>query len=195
MQPTPQLNEENLRQLVEDSQCGNTEAFGCLYDALYSKIYNYAYKRTFDSTVAEDITANCFYNLMTHIASFKWRGGPRFYAWMFRIVMNEIATYYRQGNKYVLSEDWLDLADVTRDEDSQLDQMISSEEHDMLQRAIDTLPLKLSRVVELYYFAGLSHGEIARTLSISESAARVRLHRGVEKLHNALQGEEHAYRG
>ncbi|MEO5690954.1 MAG: RNA polymerase sigma factor [Candidatus Saccharimonadales bacterium] len=194
MQHQTQLETTVLHDLVERSGLGDTEAFGRLYDALYDRLYSYAFKRTFDETASQDITANSFYHIMTHIQSFRWQDEPRFYAWVFRITMNEIASYYRKDKKYVLTEDWLDIEDASDDE-SQYEKVIENEQSRLLHEAVDRLPNKLQQVVELYYFAGQSHADIALTLGIKEGAARVRLHRAVEMLHTNMQGEEYAYRG
>ena len=194
MQHPPQLDPLVLQDIVERSGHGDTEAFGRLYDALYDKLYAYAYKRTFDETASQDIVANSFYHIMTHIASFKWQDASRFYAWVFRITMNELSTYYRKDKKYILQEDWLDVGNES-DDQSQYEKLIRSEQSEQLHQAIGNLPKKLQQVVELYYFAGLSHADIALTLGIKEGAARVRLHRAVEMLHVNMQGEEYAYRG
>ena len=133
---------------------------------------------------------------MTHIGDFKWQDPARFYAWIFRIAMHEIATYYRKGSKYALVEDWLEVADnIRHDAPSQLETMVMSERDRHLHEAVNSLPEKFRQVVELYYFADLSHAEIARTLGIREGATRVRLHRALESLQAKMQGEEYAYRG
>jgi RNA polymerase sigma factor (sigma-70 family) len=194
MQLPNQLDSLVLQDLVQRAGHGDSEAFGHLYDALYDRLYSYAYKRTFDEVISQDITANSFYHIMTHISSFKWQDEPRFYAWVFRITMNEIATYYRKDKKYVLQEDWLEFRDES-DAPSQYEKVVRNEQSKLLHEAIERLPAKLRGVVELYYFAGLSHADIALTLGIKEGAARVRLHRAIELLQVNMQGEEYAYRG
>lgn len=195
MQQIPHLDAAHLEQFVRDAQAGDTAAFGAIYDALYDRLYGYALKRTYDASASQDIVANSFYRILTHLPSFTWRDTARFYAWVFRIVMNEIATYYRKDGKYVLCEDWLEIADAPGDDESQLETMVRTERYEALYAAMATLPEKQQRIVELYYFGNLSHGEIAATLGIREGAARVRLHRAVSMLQTKLQGEEYAYRG
>ena len=56
--------------------------------------------------------------------------------------------------------------------------------------ALATLPAKLREVVELRELADLSHDAIAKRLGISESAAKVRLHRARAKLRELFAADE-----
>lgn len=194
MQSISQIDEAELETLVLRSQDGDSVAFGRLYDALYGKVYAYAYKRTFDQSAAQDIAANSFYHMLTHIASFKWRDAARFYAWIFRIVMNEIASYYRKDKKYTLREDWLEFSEEVRDDHELVDSQTDAEARvQALKKCLQQLPGTLREPVELYYFAEVSHDVIARTLGISSGAARVRVHRGVQQLERLMKGEGYEY--
>lgn len=171
----PLVDDDVLHAVAIDSS-----RFGELYDLLYDRVYAYVYRRTYDVSASQDIVANTFYHIMTHLSTFRWQGSAQFYAWVFRIAINEITTYYRRGKKYQVVEDWLEIE--AADEASLLDDMINEDESRELHRRVAELPPKLREAVELYYFAGLPHEAIAASLRISESAARVRLHRAVEQL-------------
>jgi DNA-directed RNA polymerase specialized sigma24 family protein len=56
--------------------------------------------------------------------------------------------------------------------------------------ALAALPVKLREVVELRELADLSHDAIATRLGITESAAKVRLHRARAKLREHLHRTE-----
>lgn len=194
MKQSAPIDPETLRDLVIRSQAGDREAFGDLYDLLYDRIYMYTYRRSYNQSAAEDITANTFYQIMTHLHSFAWRDEARFYAWIFRIAMHELSRYFRNENRYQTYEDWLKVADNIIDEhDNQHQAIEKAEQKSALQKAIAELPAKQREVVELYYFAGASHEVIARTLHIRPGAARVRLHRALEALGETIKGEGYAY--
>lgn len=185
---------DSLQLLVVASGDGDSEAFGELYDLLYDRVYSYAYRRVFDHAVAEDITATVFYNVMTHIGRFKWKHAGGFYAWVFRITAHEITRYHSQQSRYVVPEDWLSFSDTIHDERPAQDDMSQSNERSKaLHAAVQKLPAKLKEVVELYYFANLSHALVAEALRISEGTARVRLHRGLAQLQDTMKGEGYEY--
>jgi RNA polymerase sigma-70 factor (ECF subfamily) len=54
-----------------------------------------------------------------------------------------------------------------------------------VRNALARLPARDRELVALKFHAGLTNGEIARVLGISESAAGTRLHRAIEKLRKA----------
>ncbi len=175
--------ESTLETLVATSQDGSRDAFGELYDLLYDRVYAYVFRRVYDRTASQDIVANIFYCMMTHLDKFRWQGDARLYAWVFRISMNEIATYFRKGKNYTTVEDWLSFSEtIANDDEPILDRMVYDDEITELTAAVKRLPEKLRSVVELYYFANLSHKEIALTLGIRQEAARVRQHRAIEIL-------------
>ena len=180
--PTTAPGEALLQQIVE-----NESRFDELYDLLYDRVYAYVYRRTYDIQASRDIVANTVFKQIKQQAKFRWQGAPQFYAWIFRVAMNEVSLYYRRGKKYQLVEDWLDVE--VSDEPSTTDRMISEEQSRAIHRAVEDLPDKLSRVVELYYFAELSHGEIAVALGITETASRVRLHRAIQELQTIITKE------
>lgn len=183
-----------LKKLIDASKAGDTEAFGELYDSLYDRMYAYVYRRVFDQQMAEDITAVVFYRIMRTITKFKWQHEGGFYAWIFRIAAHEIARYFRQQGRYVLPEDWLSVTEMVSDERPAQDEIVARDERFCaLHKSLSKLPSKLREVVELYYFAHLSHALIAEAMNISEGTARVRLHRGLEKLQESMKGEGYEY--
>ena len=56
-----------------------------------------------------------------------------------------------------------------------------------VRQAVDSLPEHYRLVMVLFYFEELSVDQIARTLEISISAVKVRLHRGRERLATRLE--------
>lgn len=186
-----QIPQHILHKHVSNAVNGDSESIGALYDALYDRLYIYAYRRTLDRSASKDIVANSFYKILTNINSFKWKHEGGFYGWVFRITAHEISTYYHQAKGYVLHEDWLNIADSADNTSPDvLSQMQVDEEYRELHECVSKLPQKYRTAVELYYFAGLNHVEIAQTLSIREGAARVRMPRGIETLQKELVGEK-----
>jgi RNA polymerase sigma factor (sigma-70 family) len=63
------------------------------------------------------------------------------------------------------------------------------EEMELLRQRLAALPARTRRVVELKYFDGLSHEEIAQRLEISVGNARVILNRGIAKLREVTDAD------
>ena len=59
-----------------------------------------------------------------------------------------------------------------------------------LQQALVQLPYDYREAVMLHYREGFSMEEIAQSLQLSVSGAKMRVHRGLEKLRHILHGED-----
>jgi RNA polymerase sigma-70 factor (ECF subfamily) len=114
---------------------------------------------------------------------------------MYRITANCAATQLGKRNRHRHDEllDDAPFADMTAERDPQ-GMAMASNLRDRLTGALDALPPKLRAVVVLRDVYDLPHEAIAAELGITESAAKVRLHRARRQLRERLfplPGEEH----
>lgn len=183
------------KQLIQQAQTGNEKAFEKLYQELYDKVYGFCYKRTFDHSVSGDITANTFIKLIENFHKFEWQNEGAFYGWIFRICSNEVSNYFKKQNKYNLNTDYFDNDTCELLED--VKQSLTSENIDKnldkqrVNQAMKQLQDKEKHIVELHYFAAISHKEIAKMKNMSEGNVRVVAHRAVNKLKNILSQQEY----
>lgn len=70
------------------------------------------------------------------------------------------------------------------------DALVRREEAHRIRRAIQELPARYRRVVELRLLRDLDHAEIARLLRLSHGAVRVLFCRGIRKVRLALKGSD-----
>ena len=117
----------------------------------------------------------------------RFRGDAQFSTWLYRITANCAATQLgrRARHRHDVLDDTVPLADPRTDHDPQL-RADASDLRDRLADALDDLPPRLRSVVILRDVYDLSHEAIAAELGISESAAKVRLHRARHKLRTQL---------
>jgi RNA polymerase sigma-70 factor (ECF subfamily) len=108
---------------------------------------------------------------------------------MYRITANCAATHLgrRARHRHDELDDAAPVADPHPDHDPQL-QADAGDLRDRLRVALDDLPPRLRQVVVLRDVYDLPHEAIAAELGISESAAKVRLHRARNKLRDQLFG-------
>jgi RNA polymerase sigma-70 factor (ECF subfamily) len=124
----------------------------------------------------------------------RFRGDARFSTWMYRITANCAATHLarRSRTSHEDLDDELPAMDVCPDHDPEL-WAVTGTERDRIARAVAELPPRLRAVVVLRDIYDLPHESIAAELGISESAAKVRLHRARRRLRECLfplRGEE-----
>jgi RNA polymerase sigma-70 factor (ECF subfamily) len=106
---------------------------------------------------------------------------------MYRITANCAATQLgkRARHRHDELDDGAPVADPRLDHDPQL-RADADDLRSRLHAALDALPPRLRAVVVLRDVYELSHESIAAELGISESAAKVRLHRARHKLRDHL---------
>jgi RNA polymerase sigma factor (sigma-70 family) len=156
--------------------------FERLYRSSRDDVYAYAAGLLRDRTAAEEATAIAFERAYRKRSRFDAeRGSPR--AWLFGIARNAaLDELRRRGRQAELSTDPVDAASQLDRNDQRSDLRL------LLDGALGKLEARERELIALKFFAGLSNGEIARVLGISESNAGTKLHRAMDKLREACDG-------
>jgi len=169
---------ENEIEIVERAKT-NDEAFNLLYDFYFPKIYGYIFKRTGDHHVAEDIVSVTFMKVFTNLKKYQHRKIP-FGAWIYRIATNNLIDHYRKASRN--KEVAIDYADHLKDERQNPQEFAQlGQDKQMVIQIIHQLNDRYKAVLNLRYFADLSHEEIAKTLGISNGNARILIHRALKQ--------------
>ncbi len=176
---------EDVGELVAAARDGDREAFEALVKATYADTYTLAYRLTGDEEDARDVVQEAYLRAFKGIRRF--RGDAQFSTWMYRITANCASTQLGKRNRHRHDEllDDAPLADEDPERDPQ-QRADASSLRDRLNVALAELPPKLRAVVVLRDVYDLPHEDIAAELGISESAAKVRLHRARRKLRERL---------
>lgn len=171
----------DLEDLVAAAQAGDRSAFDDLVRATYIDSYTLAYRLTGDEDDARDVVQEAY--LRAYRGLKRFRGDAQFSTWMYRITANCATTFLgkRTRNRHDELTDELvgDERATTVDPEASVD---AAAARDRLQAALRRLPPRLRAVVVLRDVYDLPHESIASELGISESAAKVRLHRARHKL-------------
>jgi RNA polymerase sigma factor (sigma-70 family) len=162
------------------------EAVGLAFDQLYREsrddVYAYVAGMLRDPAAAEEVTATAFERAYRKRARFNpGRGSAR--AWLFGIARNAALDELRRRGRQAKLVDG-HLADL-----STADPSDRSEWRLALAGAVGTLTAGERELIALKFFAGLSNAEIGDVLRTSESNVGTRLHRTVNKLREALDGD------
>jgi RNA polymerase sigma-70 factor (ECF subfamily) len=187
------MTETGHAELVERARLGDQEAFEQLVRETYADTYTLAYRLTGDEEDARDVVQESY--LRAYRGLKRFRGDAQFTTWLYRITANCASTHLgRRGRRRTDAiPDDLQLADTDpeRDPAARADATLL---RDRLDVALADLPPKLRAVVVLRDVYDLPHEAIAAELGISESAAKVRLHRARRKLRDAVfpaRGDAH----
>ncbi|MFZ2905631.1 MAG: sigma-70 family RNA polymerase sigma factor [Cyclobacteriaceae bacterium] len=156
----------------------NPHAFGELYERYFDRIFNFIYRQTDDEDLTADLCSQTFLNALKNAGRFEFRGVP-VSAWFYRIASNEVNKHYRkvkQEKVFSIEEGLIkQLIEISNDS--------WSEEHiEKLLAYMKDLPTDMLEVLQLRFFENKDFSEIAFILEITESGAKMRTYRALDKL-------------
>ena len=156
--------------------------FRPLYDRYFESIFRFVFRRTADEELTGDLCSQVFLKAMQKLDTYQFKGVP-FSSWLFRIAANEVAQHYRQNQKNrVVSADDADLSDMMEEMEED-----DNEAHlHNLTKVLDTLEGKDLQLIEMRFFEQRPFKEIAEILDMTESNAKVKTYRILERLKTKL---------
>ncbi len=177
------LADEELVQLIYRSKAA---AFEVIYDRHADAAYSLARRMCGQQALAEDVVQEAFLSLWRTNARYdRTRGSVR--TWVLGSVRNRAIDALRQraaGDRGRVVE--AEIAErLVAPELTDLE-FARREEARQVRRAIDSLPEEQSRVIELAYYGGLTHTQIASMLDTPVGTIKGRMRLGLAKLRTAL---------
>ena len=157
---------------------GADAAFEVLFDRYADAIHRHLYRLTHDRTSATDLTQVTFLSVVKSRDRFV--PGSRFRVWLYVIAMNAWRDHRRRTRRELLS------ADGTLPDEGYEPSMRDAGLEREVRAALAQLPEIQREAVTLHHLEDFSFKEIADMLGLSESAAKVRAHRGYERLRSLL---------
>jgi len=175
-----------METLIEQAKDGDRAAFDEIVRRTYRDVYSLAVRLTGDEEDASDVVQDVYVRAFKGISRF--RGDAAISTWLYRICANCSATFLgkRSRQRHDVLDDDAQIADQRPEADPAL-QAEASVMRVRVERAVRELPARLRAVVVLRDVYDLTHQEIASELDITESAAKVRLHRARRKLQSVLE--------
>jgi RNA polymerase sigma-70 factor (ECF subfamily) len=180
------LADEDLMPLVDRRE---PSAFEVLYDRHGGAAFSLAYRMVGERAKAEDITQEAFLSL--------WRSGDRYdrargsvRTWLLGIVRNRAIDVLRRDVAVAPTVTYDDeMATAQASEEDTNIEAVRREAARKVRGALSDLPADQLRVIELAYFGGLSHSEIAEVLRMPLGTVKGRMRLGMEKIRMQLAEE------
>jgi len=183
VEPLRVLADEELMQLVYK---GNEEAFEVIYDRHADAAFSLAYRICAQRALAEDVTQEAFLSLWRSRARYdRSRGSVR--TWVLGIVHHRAIDAVRRRvvrDRGEVHEEGIE-ARMPASERTDLE-VARREEAREVRDALGQLPEEQSRVIELAYFGGLTHVQIASLLGTPVGTVKGRMRLGMAKMRGAL---------
>jgi RNA polymerase sigma-70 factor, ECF subfamily len=187
MPETPDLRtlaDEDLMQLMRR---GDPRAFEAVYERHSGAAFSLAYRMVGRGNMAEDVVQEAFLSI--------WRSGARYErargsvrTWVLGIVHHRAIDQLRRASVHSKRrasdegiEDRIESGERTDVEVARRD------EAQAIRSAMESLPPEQSHVIELAYFGGFTHTEIADILETPVGTVKGRMRLGLEKLRHSLR--------
>ena len=166
---------------------GDPRAFEAVYERHSGAAFSLAYRMVGRGNVAEDVVQEAFLSI--------WRSGARYErargsvrTWVLGIVHHRAIDQLRRSSVH----------DKRRASDEGIEERLESgertdvevarrDEAQAIRSAMESLPPEQSHVIELAYFGGFTHTEIADILETPVGTVKGRMRLGLEKLRNSLR--------
>jgi RNA polymerase sigma-70 factor (ECF subfamily) len=181
--------QESERSDAELLEAGTAEDFGIFYDRHSRAVLGFLYRRTADPETAGDLTAETF--AQAYLSRRRYReGGSGARAWLLGIAHHQLGRSLRRRRVEDKARRRLGLERITVDEISfeRIEELADfAPVREAIRQALDSVSPKLAQAVLLRIGHELPYPEVARRLRCSESAARVRVARGLAKLTERLE--------
>ncbi len=159
-----------------------------LYDRLGRQAFGLAYRILGDGPSAEDVVQEAFLTL--------WRQAERLdpargkvSSFLMTLVHHKAIDLLRSRRGEMTRREPHDPTIFAHEGADVLERVTESMGRDAVRNALQSLPQEQRQPIELAYFEGLTHVEIADTLSVPLGTVKSRLRLGLEKMRQALAME------
>lgn len=170
--------------LMQALAARDLNALATLYDRYGRVAYALAYRVLGEPEAAEDVVHDAFISAWRGAASFKSeRGNVR--GWLLSIAHHRAVDVLRRKTTFRPAP--LEAAEHRPAEDDTAAEGIRNVEHASVRAALEALPPAQRRTIELAYFGGYTHVELAELMGVPLGTVKGRVRIGLQKLRRALE--------
>jgi RNA polymerase sigma-70 factor, ECF subfamily len=172
------LADEDLISLV---QADDTQAFAALYDRHGRAAYSLAYRMMGERQAAEDVVQDAFLKVWRAAASYRLeRGSVR--TWLLSIVHNRGIDQLRSTASRQRMQQMVEASAPRFQPSEAFSESWRNSQRDQVREALRTLPREQLKILELAYFSGYTHVEIAEFLGLPLGTVKGRMRLGLKKV-------------
>ncbi len=171
--------------LIAKVRARDADAFEALYDAYHRLVYGVAMRMLGDASAAQDVTQSVFLKVWSSPDLFR---SGNFSAWIVRVTRNRALDVLRSRNAHPEVE----LPEALPETDAIEDVAFARLDAAAVRNALDDLPPEQRQPIELGFFGGITHDEIARRTGIPLGTIKTRIRTGLRKLRSSLEGAVNA---
>jgi RNA polymerase sigma-70 factor (ECF subfamily) len=170
-------------ELLQGVARGDQDALLMLHKRYVNLVYSMAWRVLQDVGLAEEVTQDIFLKLWHKGQQYDPARG-RFSSWLLSVTRFAAIDRLRREDRQPAQAN---LAAGDQDETAALERLLPTdhaawERGQHLRMVLEQLPLEQRQIIELAYFGGLTHSELAEHLGLPLGTVKGRLRLGLEKL-------------
>lgn len=171
--------------LIQFTLAGDEAAFASLVSKYQEQVHAYAYRKTGDFHIAEDITQETFFEAYRNLG--KLRDSAKFSAWLFAIANYLCIAWFRknQSRSKLLRENYT----INTETDTyslyvalENERDAAEAQRELVQRLLSKLKESDRQLIRLHYFEEMTSAEISNYLGVSQNTIKSRLQRARQRL-------------
>jgi len=187
----PLLTDEDLISLVGD---GDAQAFAALYDRHSRAAYSLAYRMMNGRQAAEDLAQDAFLKVWRATTNYRAeRGSVR--TWILSIVHNQGIDQLRSQATRRRTQDKVEASALKYEPSEAFSETWRNSQRDQAREALNSLPQEQLKILELAYFSGYTHVEIAELQDLPLGTVKGRMRLGLKKLRDHFEARGLQRRG
>ena len=160
---------------------GDAEAFAVLYDRHSRVAYSLAYRMMGERQAAEDLLQDAFLEIWRRAATYRAeRGSLR--TWILSIVHNRGIDRLRSLSSRRRTQEKVEAEAPTSQPSEAFAETWRNSQREQVRAAMSTLPPEQLKILELAYFSGYTHVEIADMLALPLGTVKGRMRLGLKKI-------------
>jgi RNA polymerase sigma-70 factor, ECF subfamily len=172
------LADEDLISLVAQGDAG---ALAVLYDRHSRAVYSLAYRMMGERQAAEDLAQDAFLKVWRSATSYRAdRGSVR--TWLLSIVHNRGIDQLRSLASRRRIQEKVEASAPKSQPSEAFSESWRNSQREQVREALGTLPPEQLKVLELAYFSGYTHVQIAELLDVPLGTVKGRMRLGLKKI-------------
>ena len=171
--------------LIQRTLVGDEDAFANLVKKYQKQIHMYAWRKTKDFHIAEDITQETFLQVSQKLETLQ--DPTQFKRWLYQIANRLCIAWFRKNQVYAESFSethiWeIETGAYSRYVAAEHAKMIAETQSDLVENLLAKLNEKDRKVITLHYFENMTSSEISEFVGVSENTIKSRLRRARQRL-------------
>ena len=187
-QDTREINsrDQDWAALIRKVADGDQSALATLYDSTSRLVFGLIVRIVVDRTIAEEVLLDVYTQVWRQASSYDTRRGAPL-AWLMTIARTRGIDRLRSGRHEQKHKESLEtIGEITSNDASPETDTVTAERRQLVRSALESLSPEQREVIELAYYSGLSHSEIALKLGQPLGTVKTRTRLGMMKLRDML---------